>query len=384
MKVHLWDAYNPNKISVDLNKNLKDKIRELIGDKIYSTAKILKIHPTRLYDYFIYQKTPIPLSILLKISKLFNIPLLEIEKNIILYKNMFVPLKNSIKNPKLPLEIDPYFTSLIANLFFDGSVPEDGKGTYYHQKDEKIMNDFISKVKTIFGDVQYSLRKDHRGVLKCRLPRLIGEICREVYKVNSFGTFNSRVPDLVYTYVREHKLAFILTGILDEGSITYDGSIQFGVSNKNMVEDFKRLCNDVGLNTSNIGENKLNHYYYLYIKSPEKFYSILQEFNKKYPLVSLRYKKERLKDYLEIKNHPGLRNKTGGDDRKRRILLSLKEEKTINSLSKDLLILPRSLRRHLDILIKRKLISKRKIGRENYFYLTFGKPNCFSVDLNSE
>ena len=150
MKVHLWRAYNPKKISVDITDELKEKIKILIKDKIYETANKIKITPARLYEYFIWQKAPIPLVVLINISKIFKLSLTDIEKNIVMYKHMYVPNKNSIKNPNLPLEITPYFTAIISNLYFDGSVPEDGKGTYYNQKDKQVMEDFIKKIECVF------------------------------------------------------------------------------------------------------------------------------------------------------------------------------------------------------------------------------------------
>ena len=69
MKIHIWEAYNPEKISVDVKKEIKDKIKNKISLDIYSFAKKIDITPARLYDYFIYQTTPIPLSVLISLSK---------------------------------------------------------------------------------------------------------------------------------------------------------------------------------------------------------------------------------------------------------------------------------------------------------------------------
>ncbi len=368
MKVHLWEAYNLEKISVDLKQNVKDKLRDLIKGNIYNIAMELDILPARLYNYFIYQDFPIPLRVLIKFSKRFNIPLIEIEKKIIMYKHMFVPRKNSVKEPKLPIEINPYFTSIIAHFYFDGSIPNDGKGTYYNQKNEKIMNDFIDKIKIVFGDVYYSVMKDHRGVLKCRIPRIIGEICKTIYGISSFGTFNSRVSKKIFNLSKENRMAFILTAILDEGSITYDGDIFFGVSNMQLCTDVQKLCSQIGLKTTVI-KGRPNGSYYFYIKSKERFLQIIKEIFKKYPLLNLRYKKERLQHYFKVKKYPGLRNKKGGDKRKKRILIKLKTEKTINGLSKELLIPPKSLRRHLYALINQNKVKRKKKGNQYYYFL---------------
>ncbi len=371
MEIHLWGCYKPNKISVDLKKSLKDKINVKIKKEIYKISDKLKIAPARLYEYFIWQISPIPLDVLLDIAKIYEIPFKDIEKNIIFYKQMFVPIKNSIKIPRLPIKINPYLTSIVANLFFDGSVPKDGKGTYYNQKNKKIMSDFINKIKSVFGEVQYSLKLDHRGVLKCRFPRLIGEICRSIYNVRSFGTFDSRVPDKIFNMSRNHKIAFVLTGILDEGSITYDGQIIFGVSNKLLCEDVKKLCYEIGLETTKVTRKSKSNHYYFYIKSQDKLLELINLINKNYPIISLNYKEERLKCYFEIKKHPGLRTKKGGDSRKKRILEALKKgEKSINQLSVKLLIPPKSLRRHLNFLLNKNKVNKKKIGRGYIYFLT--------------
>ena len=371
MLFHIWDFLNADfKISVDLKKEFKDKIKFKIENNIYNISKRVKISPIRIYEYFIYQKSAIPLDFLYKIIKLLSISLEETEKNIIMIKQLHVPSTNSIKNPKLPITITPYLTSLVANLFFDGSVPEDGKGTYYNQKNKEIMEDFIKKVKEIFGEVSYSLKLDHRGVLKCRIPRLIGELCRYIYKVKSFGTFDSRVPDLISNLNKEHKISFIITGILDEGSITYDGDIQFGVSNKDMILDFKNLCRSIGLETTEVRGNKSGEHYHLYIRSKDKFNKIYINFNKKNPLLSLRYKEERLKKSIEIKKQKFLYTKDFSDNRKMLLLTEIRnKESSVNLLSIKFLIPPKTVRRYMYQFMKEGKIIRKKSGNEYIYFV---------------
>jgi hypothetical protein len=369
MKVHLWETYNPEKISVEINKNIKDKLAKFIKEDLYHFANKLSINPTRLYEYFIYQTSPIPLNILIKISKFAALNLFEVEQNIVMYKQMFVPIKNSIKEPRLPIEINPYFTSIIANLYFDGSVPKDGKGTYYNQKNEEIMEDFVNKIKCVFGDVQYFIAKDHKGVLKCRVPRIIGEICKKVYAVPSFGTFDSRISKNIFNLSKENKMAFVITSILDEGSIAYDGTIMFGVMNERLCEEVRILCNQVGLITNNLRNKKNSNFYYFHIKSTEKFYFIVKSIARKYPYISLRYKEERLRDVLEIKKKKFYNTKIFADKRKGLILEELKKQNcSINYISSKYLIPPRSIRRYMYGWIKENKVKRIKDGREyNYF-----------------
>jgi len=371
MGPHLWEAYKPTKISVDIKSKLKNKIRKNVEKDLYNFASELNINPTRLYEYFIYQSSPIPLNILIKLSKFIKISLLEVEKNIILYKHMFVPMKNSVRNPKLPIKITPYLTAIISHLYFDGSLPKDGKGTYYNQKREEIMKDFLKKIKIVFGDVQYSLKRDHRGVLKCRIPRIVGEICKRVYEIDSFGCFDSRISKKIFSLNKEHKIAFVLTAILDEGSIAYDGTIMFGVSNKSLCEEVKILCNQIGLITNNLRNKRKSNFYYFHIKSKKKLYTIIKSFSKKYPFISLNYKEERLKKALEINKQKFYYTKDFANKRAHLILKELKKgEFSINYLASKYLIPPRTVRRYMYKLIKEKKIGRRKIGQEYYYKLS--------------
>lgn len=372
MEIHLFDILKFGKlnIAVDINDSLKEKIKKEISNNISSIAEELNLEPTRIYEYFIWKRSNIPLIILYNLSKKFKISENEIERNTILIKQLYTPSKNSIKNPKLPIRITPYLTSLVANLFFDGSVPNDGKGTYYNQKNNEIMEDFIEKVKEIFGDVYYSCKTDHRGVLKCRIPRLIGELCRNIYNIKSFGTFDSRIPELIFKLNKEHKIAFILTGIIDEGSITYDGSIQFSISNRLMIEDFQRLCNEIGLKTTSIKSHKHTGHYYIYIKSIKVLNDFMKGFNKKYPLIALRYKQERLKKALIIKQQKFLYTKDFADKRKSILLLELKKkENTINFLSDKFLINPKTINRYFHRLMKENVLRREKRGNKYTYFL---------------
>lgn len=369
MEIHIYNLLNVP-IAVDIKDSLKNEIGAVIQRQISSLARELKIKPTRLYEYFIWKKSLIPIKILFNISTKLNIPKQKVEKNISKYRQLSAPLKNSISSPKLPIQVNPYLTAIVSHLFFDGSMPKDGKGAYYNQKNEQIMNDFIKKIKHIFGEVSYSLRLDHRKVLKCRIPRLIGEICKYIYDVNSFGSFDSKIPQKIFNLNNEHKIAFVLTAIIDEGSIAYDGSIQFGVSNKKMMEDFQKLCNKIGLETKPIRKTKSGKHYYTYITSLKKLQKILNSFNKKYPLISLRYKEERLKKVLEIKKQKFYNTKNFADKRISLILDDLKKKGvSVNYLADRFLIPPRTIRRYMYKLMKEKKVFRKKIRNEYIYFV---------------
>ena len=117
----------------------------------------------------------------------------------------------------------------------------------------------------------------------------------------------------------------VLHTILYERSITYGWDIQFGVSNKRMMEDFKKLCGEVSLETTKIKEGKRGRCHF-YIKNLKKFNNIYNLVNKKYPLIFLDYKEKRLKKAIEIKNQKFLYTKEFADERKKAILKEIKKD----------------------------------------------------------
>lgn len=365
---HLWESYIPEKITVDLSQKSKENFAKLLGKETYKTANKLKITPPRIYDYFFTQSSQIPLDRLLNISRLFNINPKELEKEIISYKHKLVPIKNSIFNPILPIRVSPYFTAVVSHLFFDGSLPNDGKGTYYNQKRKIPMDLFTKKLREVFGDIQYSVVKDHKGILKCRFPRIAGEICRKIYQVKTFHGNIARIPKTIFDLNKDNRSAFFISAIFDEGSIAYDGHIIFGVNNRLLCEDLRRLGEGLGLDISDVKEKKSSNFYYFHIKSIKEFYKFVKKFSAKYPLISLDYKLERLKKSLVIKHQKFKYTKTFADKRKNLVLNEiLKERKTINQLASKLLIPPRTIRRYMYDLIEKNKIARVKIGTEYYY-----------------
>ncbi|MBU2576642.1 MAG: hypothetical protein KKF50_02880 [Nanoarchaeota archaeon] len=365
---HLWESYIPEKITVNISQKSKDNFAKLIGKGIYKTAKKLKITPSRIYDYFFTQSSQIPLDRLLSISRFFNINLEELEKEIISYKHKLVPIKNSVFNPLLPLKISPYFTSVVSHLFFDGSLPNDGRGTYYNQKRKIPMDLFTKKLQEVFGDIQYSIVKDHKGILKCRFPRIAGEICKKIYEVKTFHGNVARIPRAIFNLNKDHRSAFFISAIFDEGSIAYDGHIIFGVNNRLLCEDLKKMGQGLGLDISDVKEKKSPSFYYFHIKTIREFHKLAKEFSNKYPLISLDYKMGRLEKSLEIKSQKFEYTKDFSDKRKNLIFEELsKEKKTINQLALKLLIPPRTIRRYMYDLIRKDKITRIKKGIEYYY-----------------
>ena len=104
-----------------------------------------------------------PLWAAMGLCKLANIPLEEMEKNITFYKQKLTPNRVSIESPILPIKFNPTLVSLASHFCFDGSLPKDGKGAYYSQKNKEQINNFIKKVQECFGETYISIAKDGKA-----------------------------------------------------------------------------------------------------------------------------------------------------------------------------------------------------------------------------
>ncbi len=329
-----------------------------------------------MYSYFINGDSPIPLDRLIKVANFLSISLGEVENNIVSYKQKLVPNKNSVFNPKLPIKDSPYLASLVSHLFFDGSLPRDGKGAYYNQKKESIMKLFIEQLKEVFGDVQNKTVVDHRGVLKCRFPQLVGEICKNLYGVKTFHGDFGRIPKKLFKLPKDYRLAFLVSAILDEGSIAYDGHIIFGINNKDLCNDMRALGKGLGLEISELKRKKETSFFYFHIKSLDKLLKMVEGLEKDYPLITLDYKLHRLKKSLEIKAQKFKYTANFAIERMEKVLIELTPKgRTINYLANQLVMPPRTIRRYMYRLMKEGKIKRTKSGNE-YIYLL--KPNLVS------
>jgi len=373
MEKHIWELNLDSKISIKITDKFQKIVWSEIHGEVYPLARRLKIQPSRLYDYFLHGKLWVPLKVMIDISKELKISLLNMEKNVISYGQMYVPYRVCIKDPILPIKISPYLTSIVSNLYFDGSLPKDGKGSYYNQKDREVMRGFSKRLEAVFGKMYYTNELDHKGVIKHRHPRIVGEICKSIYNVNSFSSKESKLTKVLQKLSKDHKISFILMAILDEGSIAYDGTIMFGVYNKDLCEGVRKLCIKVGLEVGDLKRKKGSGFYYFHIKSREKLYLLCKSISKKYPLITIGKKEERLKISLQIKKQKYKNTKEFSENRKRKIIKETQLKPcSINCLSIKFLIPPRSIRRYMCELIEEKKVKREKKGKE-YIYSTTTK-----------
>ena len=75
MEVHVWELLKSKNlhIVVDITKSLKDNIKNIVSNDVKLYASKLDIQPARLYEYFIWQKSAIPLEMLFSLSDMLKL-----------------------------------------------------------------------------------------------------------------------------------------------------------------------------------------------------------------------------------------------------------------------------------------------------------------------
>ncbi len=383
-KCHIWELI-PNAI-YDIRVEIKEKFKQKLLSKLpKSKTEIIKllnetniaqnrrisISHSRWFNWFKYNDVKIPLWVLLFLSRQAKISKSEMEKNISLYKLRNTPTRVSVNKPILPVKLKPELVSLAAHFCFDGSLPKDGKGSFYSQKNRSQVNTFLEKVKNCFGATHYVVRLDRKKVHSVRLPRIIVEACKHIFEFRTFASSETRIPEKVIKSSKKFRLAFLVSAIVDEGGIGTE-YIQIMLKNRSLTEDLRQLCLDLNYNCTKL-KSKKNYegVYYFYIKSARKLYSDVEKLRKKIPTISFGFKKKRIEYLVRSKNFlHGKHTAETATKRKKAILHNLKEPKSSFELSNALKAPARSTRRYLLQLVKEGEIKRIKLKHAYFYQLT--------------
>lgn len=305
-KINIWDL--GNKINVKVNKSFIDFVNEKIKEK-YKTKRnihkelikyynlpfsVFKNRMKRGYKYFV------DLEILLNSCKTLEIPLEKLQNNIVAYKTR--RSHNCLIHPKLPIEITPIFDMLIAHHIADGCLIKiDGKQLYfsYKQCDKKIRLLYKKKLESLFGEI-YHKKEYYSKSMQVYCPAVFTTLFFRMCSLKPEEYFENlaRVPKEIFHKDSKNKLAFLLGIILDEGHIDSDLMV-IGLKNGALLEDLKRICEDLNYKTS-LKKDKRNEFH-LYIKSESlsKFYNDYKNLLKKYPEINLCYKEKKIVEFIK-------------------------------------------------------------------------------------
>lgn len=234
------DSFPDNRIWVKFNENFRKKFFEKIRFK-----EINKLFKNSLvYSTFQQWKRgvcSIPLWFILKISRYLEIPIIELEKNILSYQGPST--STPILYPKLPLLEDNRVVRLVTHILCDGwvsgsagtNLPK-GKGPSGYRNFNKTLIDNFENDLSVFGEFKLDKDYGHGHIL---FPNVIQYILEKIYKIK-FSTFEGRLPKRFWNLDEELVKEVIKAFGDDEGHV-YDHNIDFYSMNKFLISDLRSL-----------------------------------------------------------------------------------------------------------------------------------------------
>jgi len=375
---NIWDL---ERINVKLNIKFFERVNDEIFMK-YRTKKIAyddlfynSKYPWATFKNVLKESTMknyfIPLDIIIKICENLGIPKEILQENVISYKT--AKGINYIEKPILPIIITPVFHMLLAHHMGDGTVinPKNGRLPYfgYRQFDKFYRVNYIRKIESIFGKINF--KEDYfEESTRPYCPPSISTTFFKYYNVtiSDFLSKSCRIPENIMSSDSDSLLAVLIAFIIDEGHVD-STQITVVLKNKELVKDLKLICDKLGYSSKiTYRDNDFyRDYGYLNIlrlgmKMLYKDYIIL---NKKYPVIDLGLKGEKIKDSFKIYNRLIIRVKGNQN-----IIYGIlkKEQLSVNQLANRLNMTRQGVRFHIHKLLnsnKIKLIDKSK---DNWIY----------------
>lgn len=225
----------------------------------------------------------IPLWFIVKLSEKFpEFSIQEFENNVTAYKG---PSTSAIiKEPNLPLIEDFRLLKIVAHFLGDGSIgggfgsklPKGAQHSEYRNFNYGLLDSF-QKDLSVFGDVPTTKNYNHGSVI---IPNVIGYVLKHIYSIN-FDTFNSRIPEVLFSLPRELVASFLRAFGDDEGHV-YDSSIDYYSNNKKLLMDILTLVNNIfpEIKTSTIKLNtkagkNIKYYFTIYSDSQELYLNLI-------------------------------------------------------------------------------------------------------------
>jgi len=339
-------------LSVWLNNKFKTKFNGgdikywIAGEKLDKRTE--KIHPKFM-----------PLWLVLELIKLTEIDKDYLDKNVISYRSGGKGLR--IEEPILPIRITPELDSMIMHLFGDGAAGDFTPS--YTQKNKDSFDNFIRKLKNCFGEFQHSIYFT-QGKHQIKFPKAIADILSYNYRIKSFRSHLSEIPQKILKSKKENKLASIISFIVDEGSIR--DLVIFHSTNKKLLFQIKSLCLDCEYKCSEIKDYSKYYSFFIRNESIEKFHNDVNKLSKKFTTCNLSFKKDDLDFIIKRRTMKKFRSKeiTG-----KKILGTLKKGKfSAREISKLTGYAHCTVIHHLEDLYKENKIKRKKIEKGTYLW----------------
>ncbi|MEK6951859.1 MAG: hypothetical protein AABX29_02485 [Nanoarchaeota archaeon] len=320
-EIHIWD-FPPTLTFIRLNKDFRlslfNKMRSLLCSRkklmLLINKSSLKYNIKRSYnDLTLYswmkgfvfkgdkiKNINLPLWLLIEFSKIIsknenndNFIMRDIEKNIDYYTGW--GKSNPIINPKFPLYLTPEMVSVIFHFLGDGHIGKKEVCSSYRQMNEEGLNNFLSKLKNLFGDFNFSKNEFKDGRLN--IPKILTEFYNYYFKLPNTDTFEAYVPLNIKSLDKEFLLAGLASFIVDEGHVWE--VITIYSKNKALLEGIREVTIKCGYIAHPIREKyargKFDCYRFsISSKSYNELYSDLKVLSDRFPTCSLAHKSERL------------------------------------------------------------------------------------------
>lgn len=320
-EIHIWE-FHPTLTFIRLNQEFKENIFRELKEKSTSIKDLLnKINKSakkygmkRNYntghisswikghkkDRGKIKNINIPLWLLIEISKILskndkinNKVMKEIEKNVEYYTG--IGRSHTINNPKLPLHLTPEMISVIFHFVGDGHIGRKEVVSSYRQMNKEGLNNFLKKLKNIFGNFNYPKQEFNNGRLN--IPKIITEFYKHYFKLPNTNTFESYIPEHIKNLKKEFLLAGLISFIVDEGHI--GEVITIYSKNKRLIEDIREigiiceyLCHPL---RKKYTYGKFDVYRFsISSKSYNKFYEDMIRLSALFPTCHLAQKQEKL------------------------------------------------------------------------------------------
>ena len=223
-----------------------------------------------------------------------------IERNVESYTSL--GNSNPIRNPKLPILVNPEFVSLIFHFCGDGHLGNKRDCCSYKQKNKQGLTNVLNKLNNSFGYFDYS--KSEFQNYRLNIPKPISDIYRNYFNLTSLNTFQARIPNSIKLLPKEFLLAGLCAFIVDEGHIWEVTTIYS--KNKALLEDIMKIAVKCGYKCYDIKEKfargKLDCYRFsISSSSYNELYSNILNLSNIFPTCNLAHKMEKLENQIKFK-----------------------------------------------------------------------------------
>jgi len=328
-----------------------------------SFKNMLKKSYTR--DFFV------PLDIILIICNKLRIDKNLLQRNIVSYKT--AGGINYIEKPILPIRITPVFHMIFAHNIGDGTVinPKKNRLPYfgYRQFDKFYRVGYVKKIEDVFGKIKF--KEDYfESSTRSYCPSSLSSLFFKYYNldVKGFDSLSSRIPRFIFEKDKDSLLAILIAFIIDEGHID-STQITIVLKNKPLVGDLGLICKCLNYDYKITYRNNELYKEYGYLSilrgGMKKLYEDYLLLNRKYSVIDLGWKGEKIKNSLKIYKRKIFKVKGNQN-----IIFEIlkKEELSVNQLANRINMTRQGVRFHIHNLLNDKKIKLIDKTKNNWIY----------------